>query len=88
MITLEKPIAQEQKNISSSPLFEELSDESAAASCGGGHIRQLTFAVGGGQSFFNKYIPASWSGQQVYNYAAHVCGYWREQLQTHVDWIG
>jgi hypothetical protein len=88
MITLEKPIAQEQKNISSSPLFEELSDESAAASCGGGHLRDLTFAVGGGQRFIIDRVPASWSHQQVFNYAAHVCRYWREQLQTHVDWIG
>jgi hypothetical protein len=88
MITLEKPIAQEQKNISSSPLFEEISDESAAASCGGGHIRQLTFAIAGGQSLDYRYIPASWSHQQVFNYAAHVCGYLREKLQTHVDWIG
>jgi len=87
MITLSKPIAQEQKNISSSPLFEELSDESAA-SCSGGNIRELTFAVGGGQRFIIDRVPASWSAQQVYNYAAHVCRYWREQLRTHVDWIG
>jgi hypothetical protein len=87
MITLEKPIAQEQKNISSSPLFEELSDESAA-SCSGGNIRQLLFAVGGGQFLVERYVSTSWSHQQVFNYAAHVCRYLREQFQTHVDWLG
>jgi hypothetical protein len=87
MITLKTPIAQVQKNISSSPLFEELSDESAA-SCSGGNIRQLIFAVGGGQFLVERYVPASWSHQQVYNYAAHVCRYLQKQLQTHVDWLG
>jgi hypothetical protein len=69
MITLKTPIAQVQNKISPSPLWEELSDESAA-SCGGGNNLWLLFGVGG------KYIQwhrapaswASWSDQDVYNY--------------------
>jgi hypothetical protein len=87
MITLKTPIAQVQNKISSSPLFEELSDESAA-SCSGGNIRQLLFAVGGGKFFIARYVPASWSHQQVYNYVAHILHRRVQPGGPPVDWIG
>ncbi len=82
MKTLERPIAQEQKNISS-PLFEELSDESAA-SCAGGYYRVLPFAVGG--QFIKSYaVPAAVANL---NTAAHIAGVLREEYRTHVDYVG
>jgi len=83
MITLEKPIAQEQKNISSSPLFEELSDESAA-SCSGGNTVWMPFGVGGNFIHWHP-VPAQLNN---YNMAAHIAGVLREKYQTRVDYIG
>jgi hypothetical protein len=83
MITLSKPIAQEQKNISSSPLFEELSDESAA-SCSGGYYRALPFAVGG-QFIVWRAVPAAVANLST---AAHIARVLREEYRTQVDYVG
>jgi hypothetical protein len=70
MITLKTPIAQAQKKISPSPLWEELSDESAA-SCGGGNNRSMVLSVGGKYLVYYP-VPASWSEQDAYKYVSHI----------------
>jgi hypothetical protein len=85
MITLKTPIAQAQNKTSPDPLWEELSDESAA-SCGGGDTRWLPFSVGGKYVVWRG-VPASWSPQQVYEAVKYVLS---KQVpgQTRIYFIG
>jgi hypothetical protein len=84
MITLEKPSAQAQNNISSSPLWDELPDESAA-SCAGGNYQTMVFATGGKYFYFR--VPASWPPQQVYKAANYLISK-EVPRQRRVDFIG
>ncbi len=85
MITLEKPIAQAQKNISSSPLFEELSDESAA-SCSGGNNVVLPYEIGYHNPWRLDYWVPVWSAN--YNTAANIAEHLRNIFRTKVDYVG
>jgi hypothetical protein len=86
MKTLEKPILQETNTVSLSPLFEELSDESAA-SCSGGNNVLLPFLIGyqNHRWRLDHWVPV-WSANL--NTAANLAQHYRNIYRVPVDYVG